>query len=118
MLSIYSVVMIYTCSIFMLEAKSFVLMLSRTFNAQSNHLTKEKKLIHSSVFISKPRQNLGECTHQEDHGSASLDEQITPKDRGKYASVFWTVCNPPGLVCEESVPEAEDVRKRKLLQSK
>ena len=84
----------------------------------SRIIAKEKKLIHSSVVISKTRQNLGEYTDQEDHGSARLDKQITPKEREKYYKFFWTVCNPPGLVCEESVPEAEDVRKRKLLQSK
>ena len=32
--------------------------------------------------------------------------------------ICWTVQNLPALVCEESVPEAEDVRKWKLLQSK
>ena len=73
-------------------------------------IAKENKLIHSF---------LGEYTHQENHGSARLDEQITPiKERGKYIKYVGLCKNLPGLVCEESVPEAEDVRKWELLQTK
>ena len=45
-----------------------------------------------------------------------MSKSLLRMDENIFCSL--TLCGLPGLVCEESVPEAEDIGKRKLLQPK